>query len=124
MLRKSARCSICLAILGRCSLIWMPGTEVGIALYSLPAFKSNVCDWAGPPCIHRRMHDLCLVPWLAARAARSASSPNQPDVDPATTPAAASLSSSRRDGLMVSTFQELHFHHGDTEDTEKKKNSF
>src|SRR5438445_9601843 len=100
MLRKSARCSICLAILGRCSLIWMPGTEVGIALYSLPAFKSNVCDCAGPPAIHRRMHDLCLVPWLAARAARSASSPNQPDADEPRTPAAESLSQSRRERLV------------------------
>src|SRR5215469_15056015 len=42
------------------------------------------------------MQDLCLTPCRAAAAARSARSPNQPDTDAPSTPAADSLSQSRR----------------------------
>src|SRR5262249_35675590 len=54
-------------------------------------------DWAGPPAIHNRMQDLCLSPCLAAALARSASTPNQPDADAPSTPAADSRSQSRRE---------------------------
>src|SRR5690348_4713165 len=67
-----------------------------MALYSLPSLRSNVCDWAGPPFIHSRMHDLCLAPAAACSAARAASTLNHPDTDAPRTPAAVSFSASRR----------------------------
>src|SRR4051812_24705377 len=74
----------------------MPDTAVSMALYSLPSLRSNVCDWAGPPFIHSRMHDLCLAPCAACSAARAASTLNHPDTDAPRTPAAVSFSASRR----------------------------
>ena len=52
---------ICLASLGRCSLIKMPGTAVSMALNSpplaWPGLGSKVSIWLGPPVIQSRMHD-------------------------------------------------------------------
>ena len=52
---------ICLASLGRCSLIRMPGTAVSIALngppLAWPGLRSKVSIWLGPPVIQSRMHD-------------------------------------------------------------------
>src|SRR5438132_6747517 len=89
---------ICLAILGRCSLILMPGTAVAISLngppLTVPGFKSNVSIWLGPPFIHRRMHERRRCGLLAAAAARFSS---QPDMEKLTTPADVNVSHSRRD---------------------------
>src|SRR5205807_3308128 len=83
---------------GKCSLMRMPGTAVGISLkgppWAVPGFRSKVSLWLGPPSIHSRMHDLCLAPVAAARPASTLS---QPDSDAPVTPAAVSLSRSRRD---------------------------
>src|SRR5579859_3232936 len=102
MPRRIAAWSISCASFGKCSLIWMLGTFVAIGLNSppslVPGFKSNVSLWLGPPSIHRRMHDLCLAPELAARLANTLS---QPDNDTAETPAAVSFSRSRRDRLLM-----------------------
>src|SRR5262245_27534556 len=68
-----------------------------MALKSVPGLTSKVCDWAGPPAIQSRMHDLCLAPWLLTSAARLASTPNQPDTEVPSTPAAESRRTSRRD---------------------------
>src|SRR5262245_5121494 len=98
MLRRMAACCICWANFGKCSLIWMPGTEVAIGLNSpaslVPGFMSNVSFWLGPPSIQSRMHDLCLTPEPAAWAAIRS---NQPDIEVRAAPAAANLSQSRRD---------------------------
>src|SRR5262245_4576410 len=97
MLRRMAACFISLANLGKCSLIWMPGTLVLIGLkvpaLAVPGFMSKVSLWLGPPAIHRRMHDLGLAVWAAAPCARTL---NQPDSDRPLTPAAASFRASRR----------------------------
>src|ERR1700676_4888661 len=89
---------VSLANCGRFSLISMPGTAVGIGLYSppsaVPGLRSKVSLWLGPPSIHRRMHDLCFA--LVA-AAREASTLNQPDSDTPSAPAEAILRKSRRD---------------------------
>src|SRR5947207_7492271 len=98
MLRMMAACSICFANFGKCSLIWMPETEVGIGLNSraslVPGLRSKVSLWVGPPSIHSRMHDLCLAPVCAAC---EASTFIQPDSAGARTPAEDSLKKSRRD---------------------------
>src|SRR5438876_3315562 len=89
---------MCLAILGRCSLILMPGTAVEISLNGppllVPGFKSNVSIWLGPPFIHRRMHERRRCGLLAAAAARFSS---QPDIEKLITPADDSVSHSRRE---------------------------
>src|SRR5579875_2104763 len=76
----------------------MPGTAVEIGLNSppslVPGFKSKVSLWLGPPSIHRRMQDLCLVGVWAARLANTWS---QPDNETAETPAADSFNQSRRE---------------------------
>src|SRR5947209_19314757 len=98
MPRNSAILSVCWASLGRCSLISMPGTLVWIGLNSpapaLCGLRSNVSLWLGPPSIHSRMHDLVLSFAWAARVARTLS---QPDIEAPSTPAADSLTKSRRD---------------------------
>src|SRR5688572_28122704 len=102
MLRMRAPSCIHLAILGRCSLIWMPGTLVAMGLNSppslVPGLRSKVSLWVGPPSIHRTMQDLCLTPVWAAWAASTGS---QPDSEVAATPAADSLSRSRRERSLV-----------------------
>src|SRR5947209_5466540 len=89
---------MCLAILGRCSLILMLGTAVEISLkgppLTVPGFKSNVSIWLGPPFIHRRMHERRRWGLLAAAAARFSS---QPDMEKLTTPADVRVSHSRRE---------------------------
>src|SRR5205823_8153542 len=101
-LRMSAASCIHFATLGRCSLIWMPGAEVAMGLNSPPSLvpglmsKVSLCD--GPPSIHRTMQDLCLTPVWAAWVASTGS---QPDSEVAATPAADSLSSSRRERSLV-----------------------
>ena len=71
--------SICLADSGRCSLIWMPLTLVGIGLnsprYSAGAsgLRSQVSRWLGPPPFQIRMTEVSLVALpFAACSARSA----------------------------------------------------
>src|SRR5208283_3118100 len=97
MPRSRTMSFISLATLGRCSLILMPETAVSICLKALPSLRSQVWDWAGPPCIHSRMQDLCLVPWLAALAALLARTSNHPEVETPSAPAAVSFSKSRRE---------------------------
>src|SRR6202795_3659502 len=103
-----ARCSMCLAILGKCSLIWMPETAVSIALkgppLACPGFRSKVSIWLGPPFIHRRMHER-LRSGLVAFCCATASS--QPDSENPTVPAMAdNLSASRRDSLAESNMDD------------------
>src|SRR4051794_39011660 len=97
MLRSRAQCCICLATRGRYSLIWMPGTDVGIALYSLSGLRSKVWDWLGPPFIQRRMQDLGFWPVEATWAALEPRVLNQPEVEVARTPAAERRIQSRRE---------------------------
>src|SRR5205809_3734341 len=90
--------SMNLAILGRCSLILMPVTEVSISLngppLAWPGLRSNVSIWLGPPFIHSRMHDrLRCGSFAAAPAMRS----SQPDIEKPTNPAAVYRSRSRLD---------------------------
>src|SRR5262245_41586575 len=89
------------AVRGRCSLTCRPGTDVGIGLNSppsrVPGFMSKVSLCDGPPSIHRRMHALCLAFVWAAWVASTLS---QPDIEVAATPAADSLSRSRRERLL------------------------
>src|SRR5947209_2596813 len=103
MERMTAMRSANLAIRGRCSLTLMPGTLVAISLYgpplAWPGLRSNVSIWLGPPFIHSRMHDRLRLGSRAAPAARFSS---QPDIEKPTTPAAESLSQSRRDRRGVS----------------------
>src|SRR5690348_15595118 len=102
MLRMMAACSICRANRGKCSLIWMPGTEVGIGLNSpasfVPGFMSNVSFWLGPPAIHSKMHVLCLTPDSAGSAAIRSS---QPDIEVRAAPAADNRRKSRRDSSVI-----------------------
>src|SRR4051794_23003324 len=89
---------ICPASLGRCSLIWMPGTAVSIALnwppLAWPGLGSKVSVWLGPPVIQSKMHALRR---LGSEAASAASDSIHPEVETPTTPAAARRSQSRRD---------------------------
>src|SRR5262249_20657825 len=93
-----ARWLASLAILGKYSLIWMPGTSVSIGWngppWGCPGLRSKVSIWLGPPLIHSRMQERlrCGLPAVA-----SASAPSQPDVQVPSTPAAASRSQSRRE---------------------------
>src|SRR5262245_30466287 len=103
MPRRMAPSCIHLATFDRCSLIWMPGTEVAIGLNSPPSFvpgfmsKVSLCD--GPPSIHSRMHDLVFAFVCSAWAARV---PSHPDSDVPATPAATEyLRKSRREKFMV-----------------------
>ena len=55
------RWCICLATLGRCSVIFTPGAEVSIGLngppfFSLSGFRSQMSRWLGPPPIQSTMH--------------------------------------------------------------------
>src|SRR5204863_9435492 len=96
--RIIARWSASLAICEKCSLIWMPGTLVLIGLngppWACPGLRSKVSSWLGPPLIHSRMQERLRCGFLAASAASTFS---QPDAEGPTTPAAASLSQSRRE---------------------------
>src|SRR5262245_18831069 len=100
MLRMMAPSFIHLATFDRCSLIWMPGTEVATGLNSpaslVPGFMSKVSFCDGPPSIHRTMHDFVLSFFSAACAARTLS---QPDMEAA--PAVVYFRRSRRDRFMV-----------------------
>ncbi len=54
------RWCICLATLGRCSVIFTPGAEVSIGLngppfFSLSGLRSQMSRWLGPPPIHSTM---------------------------------------------------------------------
>src|SRR5262249_39754145 len=84
--------------LGRCSLIWMPGTAVGMALYgpplTWPGFRSKVSIWLGPPVIHRRMQAFLRFGCAAASLARAS---NHPAALQLATPADISRSQSRRE---------------------------
>src|SRR3954449_11367975 len=85
-----------LAIFGRCSLILTPAVLVAISLklppLAWPGLRSHRSMVDGPPDIHSRMHCLRLTSGAAECARRS----NQPDMDAPRTPAADSLSRSRR----------------------------
>src|SRR4051812_34494409 len=101
MLRTTTPSCMCLAIFGRCSLIWISGADVWIGLNSPapfePGLRSNVSLWLGPPAIHRRMHDLALaVADGAAALARLARTCSHPDMDDAPTPIADSCRKRRR----------------------------
>src|SRR5262245_47709717 len=100
MLRRMAPSCIHLATFDRCSLIWMPGTEVAIGWNSpasfVPGFMSKVSFCDGPPTIHSTMHDYVLALVWAVWAARTLS---QPDID--TAPAVVYFRRSRRDGFVV-----------------------
>src|SRR5262249_40257742 len=88
---------ICLASLGRCSPILMPGTEVAISLnlppLACPGLRSNRSIVDGPPDIHNRMHERLRCGMGAAARAKSA---NHPDADAPRAPAAESFSQLRR----------------------------
>src|SRR4051812_5911009 len=94
--------SMNLAILGRCSLTWMPATEVSMALngppLAWPGLGSNVSSWLGPPFIHRRMHDFRR---LGSAAVSSASALSQPEYEQPTTPADTTFSQSRREKVIA-----------------------
>src|SRR5262249_30474042 len=99
MPRRMAACFMSWAILGKCSLISMPGASVLTGLNS-PApldsgLRSKVSLWLGPPAIHSRMHDLVFLPWAAAARA---STGRKPEDEAAETPAAVSCLMSRRAG--------------------------
>ncbi len=83
---------------GRCSEMRRPGALVWISRngppFFVPGLRSKVSIWLGPPFIHRRMHERLRC---GSSAARAASVPSQPDRGTLTTPAADSLSQSRRD---------------------------
>src|SRR3954468_22787786 len=94
MLRTTTPWCITFATFGRCSLIWRPGTLVGIGLNSpaplLSGLRSKVSLWLGPPSIQSRMQLLCLRaggldPPVAA-AAWLARTFSQPDIETAPTP--------------------------------------
>ena len=64
--RMMLRCCICLATLGRCSLISTPPAEVAIGLngppfFSLSGLRSQVSMWLGPPDIQSRMQLLFVL---------------------------------------------------------------
>ncbi len=64
--RISETLSICFAVIGRCSEIWMPFAAVGIALngppVSVPGFGSQVSIWLCAPCIQKRMQAFAFAP--------------------------------------------------------------
>src|SRR5262249_14239676 len=97
--RMIAILSACLAIFGKCWLIRMPGTVVSISLngppFLWPGLRSNVSICDGPPDIHSRMTDFFF--FFGSGPTARANAPNQPQTDPATTPAADSVIHSRRD---------------------------
>src|SRR6185436_10731978 len=79
------------ALSGRCSLIRMPGTRVGIGRNSprnslgASGFGSHVSMWLGPPRIQRMMTELsrrggrpCRVSWASARRRSGSDSPIVP----------------------------------------------
>src|SRR5581483_8048426 len=93
--------SICLAVLGRCSEIWISREAVGIALNgppnSVPGLGSQVSIWLCAPCIQKRMQAFAFA-GLVGRPEAS----GRPNFDPI--PAAAeapraSLTKSRREQL-------------------------
>src|SRR3954468_2842636 len=98
MERTRAIWSMFLASLGRCSLMWMPGTAVGMSLngppLTCPGFMSKVSNWLGPPVIHRRMHAFLRFGWAAAAFARAS---NHPETQQPATPADVNRSQSRRE---------------------------
>ena len=94
---------ICLASLGRCSLITMPGTAVSMALNSPPLGMAglgiegvDLARAAGHPEQDARLS--APAGCVAASAARASI---QPEVEKPTTPAAASRSICRRDSSRV-----------------------
>src|SRR5271156_3735745 len=106
-------CLACLAKFGRCSLIFMPGTDVEISLdgppLACPGLRSNVSVCAGPPFIHNKMQERLRSGSLAAATARRS---NQPDEEQPSAPAADKRNHSRRDSCnedraMVVSFEEL-----------------
>ena len=76
-LRRKANLSAILAIRGRCSQIWIPGTLVRIGENSprisegASIFKSNMSWWGGPPGRYTRMMALLDFPWPCAPSACS-----------------------------------------------------
>ena len=106
MPRSTAACCISFANFGKCSLIWMPGTDVSIGrnsprmLSGASGLRSNVSRWLGPPAIHSRMHDLAC----GCSAACAASRPSQPLSVP---PAAASERNSRREMIAFAWIERL-----------------
>src|SRR5262245_39865373 len=92
-----------LATLGRCSPIFRPGAEVWISLYgpplAWPGLRSHRSMVLGPPFIQRRMTAFLRCGCFAASAAKVSI---QPETEQAATPAADSLSHSRRDRRGVS----------------------
>src|SRR5689334_10591190 len=108
MPRSSVKFLACLATFGRCSLILMPETAVGISRYGPPLFRSKVCDCAGPPAIHNKMHDLCFAPSSADSLARAVSTLNHGATQPPKTPAAESRNASRRETRQSEIMAALH----------------
>src|SRR5438876_6800890 len=96
--------SMNLAILGKCSLIRIPGIAVAISLYgpplTWPGFRSKVSIWLGPPFIHSRIQERRRCGLAAASAANVSS---QPDTEQPSAPAVDSRNHSRRvkDGSRV-----------------------
>src|SRR3954464_10050228 len=103
MERMTAKRSANLAIRGRCSLTWMPGTLVAISLYgpplTWPGLRSNVSIWLGPPFIHSKMQERRRCGLVAVSCAIASS---QPDIEQPTTPAADNCKASRRDSFTES----------------------
>ena len=87
--RITAARSICLASLGRCSLIITPGADVAIALngppLACPGLGSKVSSWLGPPGIHSRMHDRLRS---GCRRVSAANASIHPEAEQNDTPAA------------------------------------
>src|SRR6185295_1381126 len=92
--------SICFAVFGRCSQIWIDFDAVGIALkgppYSVPGFGSQVSSWLCAPCIQKRMQDLAFAA-LSCPSAKG--TPNFPERPAAAEPPRASFTKSRREQL-------------------------
>src|SRR5450432_1955805 len=86
-----------LAILGKCSEILMPLTEVAISLMvpplAWPGLRSNVSIWLGPPFIHNRMQ----ARLRSAGAVSLAMASSQGNVEAPTKPAHDKRNTSRRD---------------------------
>src|SRR5262245_20159173 len=90
--------SACLASKGKCSLMRTPGALVLISWngppFSRPGLRSKVSICEGPPFIHKRMHERLRFRSFAVPSARAFS---QPDIEKPITPAADSVSHSRRE---------------------------
>ena len=71
----TATLSICFAIFGISSQIWMPGTLVAMGRngppVGRPGFMSNVSNWLAPPFIHSRMQCLLLLADLRGQRRRA-----------------------------------------------------